>query len=82
MSRNVSILIIVLVIILMAVSLLMLRNKFKATENVLPITQAPQVVTKTPTLTPVASPSAVATPSGKISVAPSKSSTSSSRLGR
>lgn len=81
MSRNVTILVIILVIILIAGYLLYLRGRFG------PVVQQPVAVTPTviPTIvvspTVAASPSAAATPSGA-RVSPTRTSTSSGRTVR
>jgi hypothetical protein len=82
LNRNVSILIIILVILLLAGYLLVLRSRMQTNEA----SQTAPVVEETITETPVpttgvvaASPSATATPSGKLSptAKPTKTSTGS-----
>lgn len=63
MSRNVTILIIILVILLIAGYLLWLRGRFQTTQVAPAPTQSQEVATPTPQQV-VASPSATATPSG------------------
>lgn len=65
MNRNVTILIIILVVILIAGYLLWLRGRFEAAQVQTNITPTPQI-TEVPTATPtIASPSATASPSAK-----------------
>lgn len=64
MSRNVTILIIILVVILIAGYLIWLRNKFTTTSQVATVTPTPEVtVMPTSVIPTLASPSATATPS-------------------
>lgn len=79
MSRNVTILVIILVILLIAGYLLWLRGRFPATQTV--ITPSPIVTAvPSPTLVPVATISA--TMSGTPKVTPVKTSTSSGKVVR
>ncbi len=86
MSRNVTILVIILVILLVAGYLLWLRGRFQATtapqapvEQIISPTAIPTVVN--PSATPIATTSA--TPTGKqISPTPTKTATTSGRTAR
>ncbi len=76
MSRNVTILVVILLIILIGGFLLWLRGRFQNMQSLetQPVVVQEQVVTPTPTL--VASPSADATTSGKQSTTSAKPATS------
>jgi len=69
MSRNVTILIVILVIVLIAGYLVWLRNKFMGPAAASPIPQVTMIATPTlePSPSQIASPSATASASGKAS---------------
>lgn len=80
MNRNVTILIIVLIVLLMTGYLLWLRGRFQTITNQAVVTPTPQVVkvetVTTPTVSQViGSPSATATSTGKISPTVTKTAT-------
>ncbi len=84
MNRNVTILIIILVVILIAGYLLWLRSRFEATQAQPVITPTPQI-SEMPTATPtIASPSATASPSAKVTgkVTPTPTKAESTTSGR
>ncbi|MCL5783993.1 MAG: hypothetical protein M1142_01395 [Patescibacteria group bacterium] len=71
MNRNVTVLVIILIIILISGYLIWLRQKFQAAPVSQPVvTQTPQVLTPTPTPTPTITATPTASPSASPTVSP------------